>query len=241
MKYSISIISHQSGLHLTNLLKDLNNTLPEESEIILTINTAEDETYLSQAKNLPITVIRNSELFGFGENHNRAFKHAKGKFFIIINPDIRINRTPFDSLSKTFTHEIGACAPVVLSPKGDIEDSARRFPTAISLFNRFIFKRKNRIDYPLRNSNSQEVDWTAGMFIMFDSAAFRCVDGFDSRYFMYMEDVDICRRLKLKGYKIIITPDAQVIHDAQRASSKNWQHFKWHMRSAIRFLFSTPK
>lgn len=241
MKYSISIISHHSGQHLSCLLQDLAKMLPKECEIILTINTPEDEAYLSHANKLPITIIRNSEVYGFGENHNRAFKHAKGKYFVIVNPDIRIDRPPFDALSNAFTHEIGACAPVVLSPKGNIEDSARRFPTATSLFNRFIFQKNNKIDYPLHKTNSQEVDWTAGMFIMFDSDAFRRVDGFDSRYFMYMEDVDICRRLKLKGYKIIITPDAQVIHNAQRASSKNWQHFKWHLRSAIRFLFNTPK
>jgi GT2 family glycosyltransferase len=54
---------------------------------------------------------------------------------------------------------------------------------------------------------------------------------------MYVEDADICTRLWLAGYKFLACPSALIIHDARRASRKNWQHFRWHMTSLFRYFY----
>jgi N-acetylglucosaminyl-diphospho-decaprenol L-rhamnosyltransferase len=74
------------------------------------------------------------------------------------------------------------------------------------------------------------------MFMLFRSDAFRQVGGFDERYFLYYEDVDICRRLRAGGHGIVFEPRAEVIHDARRASRRRLRQALHHLRSAIRFL-----
>lgn len=237
MKYSISIVSHQSGRHLQNLLHDLRKFLPANAEVILTINVPEDEGYLKDAYDLPVKVIRNNRAYGFGENHNRAFEHALGRYFIIVNPDIRLTDSPFETLCEAFNVGTGACAPMVLSPQKTMEDSARRFPTVVGLLKRVIMKHRSA-DYDLSDGRVQDIDWAAGMFVMFDADVFRKIGGFDTRYFMYMEDVDVCWRLWAHGFKVHAVPQAQVVHDAQRASRRSWQHMRWHIRSSIRFIIA---
>lgn len=237
MKYSISVVSHCSGHHLKTLFMDLSESLPPQSEVILTINTPEDESYLNNAVGFPLKVIRNSIPLGFGANHNQAFAGCSGNRFVIVNPDVRIKIYPWDTLDKVFDSDTGACAPIILSPTGAIEDSVRRFPTIGKLLKRVVLGIR-RPDYLVPdNLTPIVVDWLAGMFVMFDSKSFRAVGGFDTSYFMYLEDVDICRRLGAIGKKVLWVPSCNVVHNAQRASRKSWQHRRWHLRSIVRFLF----
>lgn len=237
MKYTISVVSHNSGKYLQYFLQDLCTFLPNDSEIILTINVPEDEEYLAYAVNLPLMIIRNSMPYGFGENHNRAFRVSKGNYFIVVNPDIRLFESPFEALEMAFTDHTGACAPRVLSPDMTVEDSVRIFPTILGLIKRIILRRRIG-DYCIGDGRVCEVDWVAGMFIMFRADVYREVDGFDSCYFMYMEDVDICRRLWKRGFKVNAVFSVSVIHFAQRDSRKSLRHLRWHIRSAIRLLLN---
>ena len=70
------------------------------------------------------------------------------------------------------------------------------------------------------------------------SAAFRASGGFDERYFMYSEDAELCLRLQLAGGRIRQVADARVMHAAQRASRRSWQHFRWHVTSLLRYWSS---
>lgn len=237
MKYSISVVSHNSGYHIEKLFKDIVEKFPECAEIILTINTPEDESYLNGAVNFPLKVIRNLTPLGFGANHNQAFACASGERFVIINPDIRIQSAPWNVLDSAFDFDTGACAPTILSPAGTIEDSVRHYPTIGKLLKRVVLGIR-RPDYTVPHDlNPVEVDWVAGMFVMFDSKIYREIAGFDTRFFMYLEDVDICQRLTLAGKKVRWVPRCNVVHDAQRASRKSWKHLRWHARSTMRFLF----
>jgi GT2 family glycosyltransferase len=83
-----------------------------------------------------------------------------------------------------------------------------------------------------------EVDWVAGMFMLFTAEAYRAVGGFDERYFLYYEDVDICRRLRARGNKIVYEPAVPVIHEARRASRRDPRLMRMHAASALRYLLS---
>jgi GT2 family glycosyltransferase len=81
------------------------------------------------------------------------------------------------------------------------------------------------------------VDWVAGMFILIKKDVFNELSGFDDkRFFMYFEDVDLCRRVNNKGYSIIYDPSQHVVHDARRASRKNLKHIIWHITSMFRYF-----
>jgi N-acetylglucosaminyl-diphospho-decaprenol L-rhamnosyltransferase len=63
------------------------------------------------------------------------------------------------------------------------------------------------------------------------------LNGFDENYFMYYEDVDLCMRAHISGGKVLAVPSIAITHDARRASRKNFQHFRWHFMSLLRYLW----
>ena len=136
---------------------------------------------------------------------------------------------------------VGACGPVILNAQGRVEDSARRYPTFWRLANRVIGRLRaipRAPDYAWGHQ-SIDVDWMAGMFVLFRREAYALVGGFDERFFMYFEDADICRRLRRLGWAVKLDPRTSMIHDAQRASHRSVTHMRWHLASALRFLLYT--
>ena len=239
-KVVLSIVSHGQLPLIKNLLLDVREHIPEYSSIILTINIPEDESILPEFVDMPILVLRNPVPMGFGENHNQAFNRVVSDFFLILNPDIRLREFSMHALLENFCFaDVGAIAPVVINPAGHVEDSVRKFPTFLKLLQRWMLGEKGS-DYQWSKSPI-EVDWVAGMFVAYRSIAFKEVGGFDTRYFMYMEDADICQRLSYRGWRSILEPSTSVIHDAQRASHRNLKHFSWHFKSVLRFLFLSSR
>jgi N-acetylglucosaminyl-diphospho-decaprenol L-rhamnosyltransferase len=232
---TLSIVSHGQGAIVRHLLADLRTVRDVSFEVLLTVNTPEDLGYVAEAGDLPLRVLHNEVRKGFGANHNAAFRTATGRYFAVVNPDIRVPapvlRLLIDALESL---NAGACAPEVRSSTGNREDSARRFPTPARLFSRVVLRRRQP-DY-FWAGEPVVVDWVAGMFIVFRADRFRQVGGFDERYFMYMEDVDICRRLRRLGLPSVVQPAVSVVHDAQRASRRSFRHLSWHLSSALRYF-----
>jgi len=234
-KITLSIVSHGQASLVRDLLKDL-STLPRQNfEVIITINMPEEESAY-QGFSFHLHIIRNAIPKGFGDNHNAAFAHSSTKWFAVVNPDIRIQSLNFETLLSPFEHKpVAAVAPVVVSAGGAVEDSARRFPTFLRFVKRVLF-RLRKSDYEVQ-SVPYQVDWVAGMFVVFRREAFIQVGGFDAhRFYMYLEDADICHRLGKKQWQVLVNPHVQVIHMAQRASRRNLKHMRWHAVSALRFL-----
>ncbi len=232
----LSIVSHGQLALICNLLQDLQRVELAETSIVLTINIPEDLAALEQFKGMPILLLQNARAKGFGENHNAAFAACACDFFVVVNPDIRLSAFSAEALLTLFDDpSIGAVAPAVLSPLGHPEDSARRFPSLSRLIKRTVFGRRDS-DY-IYGSSPVDVDWVAGMFVAYRAVAFDRIGGFDPRYFMYMEDADICLRLKKAGWRTVLQPACTVVHDARRASRRSFRHLRWHLASAFRFLF----
>jgi GT2 family glycosyltransferase len=229
------VVSHGQSTLVAKLLSDLDKLEWHDFEVIVTSNLPENSS-IYIGRSYPVKVIKNAEQKGFGANHNAAFSFSRGRYFAILNPDIRIPTLNIDHLLKVFDRaNVGAVAPVILSINGTIEDSARRFPTVTRLMRR-VFLRQRQPDY-LWDNVPIEVDWIGGMFVLFRPEAFNALNGFDvKRFFMYMEDVDICERLWRNGWAVMLQPQVNVIHDAQRASHRNIKHLRWHLVSAIRYL-----
>ena len=230
---TLSVVSHRQNALVNQLLADLARVCPERVTLVLTENIP-DETELVVP--LPAERIVNYAVKGFGANHNAAFKHCTTPYFCVANPDIRLLADPFPPLVESLEHAAVA-GPLVRNPDGKVEDSARRFPTAGSLLKKLLVEKRGP-DYPV-GAGPQQVDWLAGMFILFRREAFGAVGGFDEAYFLYYEDVDICRRLqRRRGSRAIWDPRAEVVHDARRASRRDLRLARHHVASLLRFLFS---
>jgi N-acetylglucosaminyl-diphospho-decaprenol L-rhamnosyltransferase len=234
-RITLSIVSHGQAYLVRDLLSDLSGLSKKNFEVIITINCPEDES-IYHGFSFPLCIIHNDIPRGFGANHNAAFSLSTTKWFAVVNPDIRINSIDFQVLLAPFENPaVAAVAPVVLSSIGGIEDSARRFPTLMRFAKRVLFRWRNS-DYK-HDATPFPVDWVAGMFVVFRRDAYQEIGGFDDRrFFMYLEDADICRRISLKGWQVIVNPNSKVVHMAQRASRRNLKHMRWHVISAFRYL-----
>lgn len=232
---TLSIVSHGQASLIRSLLADLATQPLKNFEVLITVNVPEDESPY-QGHPFPLRIIRNDTPKGFGANHNAAFIHSPAQWFAVVNPDIRIKILDLQNLLSPFQDQtVAAVAPVVLSSDGEVEDSARRFPTLMRFAKRVLLRQRHA-DYNVEVA-PYPVEWVAGMFVVFRRDAFQQIGGFDDRrFFMYLEDADICNRIEKKGWQVIVNPNSKVIHMAQRASRRNLKHMRWHAVSAFRYL-----
>jgi N-acetylglucosaminyl-diphospho-decaprenol L-rhamnosyltransferase len=238
LNLSVSVVSHGQAALVSQLLEDLAAIGSSDFEVILTINVPEPLELRVENYPFPLRIVRNTHRKGFGANHNAAFAIAQGRFFAVLNPDIRIRIDPFPALCAAAAEPgVGVAAPLVLSPRGDIEDNARRFPTLVSLARKLMLG-SHGPDYPIASARVSP-DWVAGMFMVFVREAFASVSGFDERYFLYYEDVDLCWRLRRSGHDVRLLPPVRVVHEARRASHRDVGHMRLHLRSMLRFLLTT--
>ncbi|TXT39593.1 MAG: Uncharacterized protein FD135_2025 [Comamonadaceae bacterium] len=235
---SISVVSHGQMDLITSLMQDIQNECRDiQLELILTLNLAEFLTFELTDYTFPIRVIKNLEPKGFGANHNQAFKQSKGQYFCVMNPDIRFSSNPFPELLMSFKKShTGVVAPMVLGITGEPEDSFRRFPTPWSILKKAMGRHPTS-EYVIA-AKELEPEWVGGMFMLFHKQVFELMHGFDERYFLYYEDVDLCARLQLAGYRVVLNANSQVVHHARRTSHRSVKYLRWHLSSMLRFFLS---
>lgn len=237
---SISIVSHGQAELVERLLRDIDSQCADTRfEVLLTLNVPEIFPFEPTDFGYPIRVIRNPTPKGFGQNHNAAFSKAKGRYFCVLNPDIRLHGDPFPALFLELADSrVGVSAPRIEDGDGNLEDSARKFPTPFELMGK-LFGGRSAI-HDKQGAVAHTPDWLAGMFLLFPREAYAKVGGFDERYFLYYEDVDICLRLRLAGYQVRLCDAVTAIHEARRSSRHNPKYMYWHLSSMLRFFLSSP-
>jgi N-acetylglucosaminyl-diphospho-decaprenol L-rhamnosyltransferase len=231
---AVSIVSHGHGKMVSALIDQLRNC-PEVGQVIVTQNVPEEIRF---APDDLVSVVENSSPKGFGANHNAAFRACRKPSYCVLNPDIELVGNPFPSLSPPLADARGAIvAPLIVSPSGCVEDSARHFPTMSGLLKKAAGRDDGR--YPMVSGQALVFpDWVAGMFMLFRATDYARLGGFDERYFLYYEDVDICARAWRAGMKVVLCPSVSAIHDARRQSRKSLRHLRWHLASMARYFLS---
>jgi len=234
----LSIVSHRQADLVAALLRDLAPFAKRAMRITVTSNVPEAPPAVPRELAGLVELVKNDgPPRGFGENHNRAFERVSAPFFCVLNPDLRMPADPFPPLLEAFDDvRVALAAPAAVDPSGALQDNARRLPTPFGVLRRF-WSPGGAPDYPA--GRNTEVEVVAGFFMLFRSAAFRSLGGFDERYFLYYEDFDLCCRLRAAGHAIAWVPQARVVHDARRTSHRNARYLVWHASSVLRF-FSSP-
>jgi len=187
---------------------------------------------------------------GFGAGHNRAI-HSLLKlgaaYHLVINPDIECHPDVIDALYEFMegNPEIGLVMPRILNPDGTQQPLCKLLPSPFDLFaRRFLgrmgasFFRKQHARYHLQNLDMQqprEIPCLSGCFMFLRRAAIEKAGLFDERFFMYMEDVDLCRRIGQR-FKTALYPNVAVRHEYAKGSYKDPKLLAYHMHSAIRYF-----
>jgi len=223
---AVSVVSHGHDAWLPGLMQQLALTgAGRIVQVILTHNLPPSGTALPDSGwPFRLTQIVNAAPAGFGANHNRAFDRAEAPLFCVLNPDMRLpDPSLWASLCRAASRpEVGCAYPRLLDTDGAVQDSERSAVTPWALFRRRVLRRADT-----------RVDWASAAMWVLPAQVYRQLGGFDERYFMYCEDVDFCLRLQLGGWRLLRVP-ADAVHEAQRASHRQWRHLAWHLRSLWR-------
>jgi GT2 family glycosyltransferase len=225
---TVSVVSHGQWSLVHPLISQLAQFCGASIErLVLTLNLPET---IDLPEDLPfgVDVIRNHRPLGFGANHNQAFWLCTTPWFLVLNPDIRIDADVIASLLGVADKRTGLLAPRIYEPGRSEPEPYRALLTPLELFER----RRRSHRPPVRPT------WVAGMFMLLRADAYRQIGGFDERFHMYCEDADLCGRLQLASWGLHAVPDIRVLHLAQRASQASLRPLAWHLRSLLRLWMS---
>jgi GT2 family glycosyltransferase len=215
--------------------------------LILVDNSSNDELSCL-ANDTRISYIFNDTNLGFGKAHNIALNEAynlNSKYHIFLNPDIYFIPNIIDEIIKKFESDqsIGLISPKILYPNNETQFLCKLLPTPIDLIiRRFItidsVRKKITNKYELRffdYSKEIEPPTVSGCFMFIKTSIIRKVGGFDDRFFMYLEDVDLSRRIAQVS-KVLFYPNVHVIHTYEKGSYKNLKLLLYHMHSALKYF-----
>ena len=218
-------------------------------ELIYVDNCSEDGSVAYIQQNFPsVKIIENTEKLGFGDNNNKGAVVAQGKYIAIVNPDIEILENSLDNLyhfAESLTYD-AIIAPKLLNKDTSFQYSVRRFMTLGVFIMRAATRgndnTKNRVvqNYlfnDIEKDKTQPIDWAIGASLFMSNNLFKKLKGFDTDYFLYFEDVDLCLRSWKIGTPVIYFPKSQMIHNHLRASSKLGKKAMMHFKSLLTFFF----
>lgn len=238
----ISTVSHNSDQMIVE--KNVLPSLSSSFEVVVKCNTKCTELLRSLSMESNVHIIDGEYSRGFGDNNNIVFEYCKNNlgmmsddYFLVLNPDVVIDACTLNQLLKRVVNGCVNISTINLYKDLELkktEGSIRRFPGVFTPLVAFLLGR-NPDEYD-KTSIFREVfvDWAAGSFLLFKASVYEELDGFDERFFMYFEDVDICRRAKKYGYNVIYYPDLKATHfGAYRNRKILSKNFAWYLRSYI--------
>lgn len=226
---TVSVVSHGQGRLVRQVLTCLDNACAGRiAKAVVTVNIPEATDLTDLRFAFPVEVVLNQKPHGFGANHNAAFQRCASEWFLVLNPDIAFAHDPIAPLLGHAAPDVGLLAPRIVEPGKQAPEPHRGLLTPAEVLLRHL----------LGPGAPASPEWVAGMFMLVRAEAFRQVNGFDPRYFMYVEDADICARLRLAGWRLVVADEVSVLHEAQRASRRRMQPLLWHASSLINWWAS---
>lgn len=212
-------------------------------ETIVLVDNADSE-WANDLNNSRIKYIKSEINGGYGHGHNQAMDKYldNSAYFIICNPDIAFVPGTVASLYN-FAENSGHrfIAPKIIYPNGEEQRVCRLLPTPAHLIlRRFMPCLSKYLDenYELQNADYNQnffAPTISGCFMFVESSLLKQLKGFDSRYFMYLEDVDLCRKV-LRYENPMFCSEATVTHAFAKGSYKNLKLMSYHIRSAITYF-----
>lgn len=260
MNVDISVII--VSFNTCNILRRCLQTLLKKAgavqfETIVVDNASQDDSADMVEREFPqVNLIRSPINLGFAAANNLAFQQATGEFIVLLNSDAFLTEEAL-SLSLQLMRDnpnIGIGGARLIGRDNSWQPSARMFP---NLLNHFLTlsglaykypksKFFGRFDRTWANPNlAAEVDWVPGAYSIIRHDVLKQVNYFDEKFFLYYEEVDLCRRVKQAGYAVWYFPDVMVVHIGGESSKtlrlnmsdSGSQISLWQMRSALIFYY----
>lgn len=229
MDISIIIVNYKSREKTAKCLESLfaSDFSGLQHEIIVVDNASGDDLKVFQIKHPELKIIYSQNNLGMGGGNNLGLKQARGEFILILNPDTEVYPDAIKILHNYLVNhpDVYIAGPKLLNSDKTLQLSCSQFPKIYTPILRRTFLgdyfKKSRDSFMMTDFDHEEireVDWLMGSCLMIRAHEW---EGFDERFFMYFEDIDVCRRAWRFEKKVIYNPQAVVIHDHARESAKN--------------------
>lgn len=218
--------------NVCDLLRECLRRLDGQRIIVVDNASADGSAAMVHAEFPTVQLIANSENRGFAAACNQAIRASAEELILVLNPDTRVESAALTTLLDLMQREpqIGACGPRLVNPDGTLQPSCRRFPTLARLIvdelglSKLFPRSRFFGDYRMTwwpHDQCREVDQLAGAALLLRRAALDDVGLFDERFFMYYEEVDLCLRLRQRGWKVVFVPEAIVPHHGGASASQS--------------------
>lgn len=245
---SVIVVTHNSARHLPAFLKSWRqDNYPGSSELIVVDNASVDQT-VDVIKTLTpdARLIRNDTNRGFAAAVNQGAALAQGSLLLIANPDVTWKVPVLSALIQQLTSQprVAAISPRLVFPDGSDQPAIRRFPTHSNIW----FSRGSPLGSRVANPNSRftytvsyptepsRVEAAAATFLLMRKDAFLSISGMDERYYLYVEDTDLCKRWSDSGHEVWIAPNVVVTHDWQGGSTRSPALSKLHRAGICQYF-----
>jgi GT2 family glycosyltransferase len=251
---SIAVISYNTRDLLLACLQSVSErTTGVDYEVIVVDNASRDGSVEAVRTRFPyVTVIANAENDGFAKACNQAAAVSSGRYLLLLNSDTVMQRGTLRTMVSCLDQhlDIGAVSCLQRDEQGQILQSCFPFPS-IRDHVRYaetlpmVVRRLVGTMSPMDCTQSQDVEWANGACLMVRKAVFDRLGGLDERFFMYFEDVDLCRRVQQLGYRVRHVAESEVVHLLGRSSraNRNGLNKQWEL-SRIRYVekhFAQPR
>lgn len=233
---SIIIINYNLAKEIENCINSLLATFANAGglsyEVIIVDNNSPDKQLPQIEKKFPqdfIKFIYSKKNLGFGKGCNLGFSNSKGRFICFLNPDTIIQEDIFSPLIRILEQDssVGIIAPKQQVKKPFFDFSAGYSPKIIfEIFNVFglgVFVEGLLMQIIGKGSKLVDVNWILGAFILIKADLFDEIGGFDKDYFMFFEEVDLCRKVMNKGFRILYAPQYKIHHIGSVSGKKNYR------------------
>jgi len=251
MMLTIGIVNYYTEDYIIKCLKSIyRDDIKYPFTIYIVDNGSEKGKIIELKKRFPdIKLIRNLKNVGFSRACNQIYFRSKSKYILYLNPDTEVEKNAINSLLDFMEKhsDAGAAGAKLLKVDGKLQLSCRRFPTLWNVFfgrqsiitkylpyNRFTRSYMlSELDY----TKTQQVDWVVGAAVIIRRTAIENIEGFDERFFLYVEDVDLCYRFANKGWKVYYVPDAIIKHHLGVSTKKiMWKARYYHNVGMYRYF-----
>jgi len=223
---SIVIVNYNVKEYVASLLISIHKaTHGLQTEIFVVDNASTDGSQEFITSRFPsIRFIRNEVNVGFAKANNQAIRQASGTYTLIINPDTLIQENTLTTLYEHMLSNpnVAAAGCKLLNPDGSFApESKRSIPTPLSAFYKVLgFSSKYYVS-SLGEDETGSVPVLSGAFMFCRTDVLQQLDGFDERFFMYGEDIDLCYRMSTEGYDIHYVPSTSIIHYKGESTKKD--------------------
>ncbi|MFC1625534.1 glycosyltransferase family 2 protein [Patescibacteria group bacterium] len=227
---SIIILGYNTKALLDDCLSSIKKHSDEVSlEVIVSDNASSDGSVDMVREKYPWAKLTQGPNVGFSKGNNRARKLTRGKMVLFLNPDTKINKNVLKETTNYLKkyRDVGALSCKLVLPSGKLDkDARRRFPTPGIAFAKLFLGNGRKYWYEDISANKvHEVDAIEGAFILTWKKILDSVGWFDEDYFFNGEDIDLCWKIRQKGWKIIYYPKVFIYHlkGVTTGKSKQWK------------------